>query len=56
LERSRKSYSGGFTSWDGDCKPPWRLNFDRSSFPTNLRPIIDDFMPWLLNIDPSLFA
>jgi hypothetical protein len=56
LERSRKSYSMACTSWEGDCKPPWKLNLDETLFPINLRPnFYCRFVPWLSNIDQSLF-
>jgi hypothetical protein len=55
LERSRESYSSGSAVWVDDCKPPWALNFDRSLFPSNLRPCMFDYLSWLLKVDPILF-
>jgi hypothetical protein len=55
LKRSRESYYCTSSSWEGDCKPPWKLNFDRSLFPSNFLPCVFDYLPWLLKIDPILF-
>ena len=55
LKHSGQSYSCAGAFWEGDCKLPRELNFDRSLFSSNRLLCVVDYLPSLLKIDPILF-